>query len=305
MCVYLSLFLSLSLSLSHSRALSLYLPISLFISPSLHTHLSLSLTHIFNPLHTTQIDCSLREHIFADGNVPSHTFAKGWSSLPYLTPRLSSSFRSLSSSKGTSSEEKNEREREKERERENPFKSVMEEHLFSAFSSYSDVFFSCRSLKTRNAAIEAYALHALNHVLQTRQTVLKHNEKVKASEEKERDVEVDVRDQGYTRAKVLILLPFRNSAKAVVNKILELVGGVVACGEGLSLSLSLSLFLSLLSFFLSLSLSLSLLSFFLSPSLSHSVTYLSLLHVTSLRISLSPTTAPGKKPPAGPQQKTV
>lgn len=34
---------------------------------------------------------------------------------------------------------------------------------------------------------------------------------------------LDIRDQGFTRAKVLILVPFKNSALNIVNKLLQLL----------------------------------------------------------------------------------
>ncbi|KAH3666088.1 hypothetical protein OGAPHI_004277 [Ogataea philodendri] len=73
-----------------------------------------------------------------------------------------------------------------------------------------------------------YLLHCLNHIYKTRDRVLNNNEKrVQAQKQIEEGVmnpedEPEFRDQGYTRPKVLILLPTRNFAWEVVNKLIDL-----------------------------------------------------------------------------------
>ncbi|KAG7733156.1 hypothetical protein KL948_001659 [Ogataea haglerorum] len=75
---------------------------------------------------------------------------------------------------------------------------------------------------------EYYLLHCLNHIYKTRDRVLNNNEKKiqvqRQIEEGKLDPahEPEFRDQGYTRPKVLILLPTRNFAWEVVNKLIEL-----------------------------------------------------------------------------------
>lgn len=74
-----------------------------------------------------------------------------------------------------------------------------------------------------------YLLHCINHIQKTRSRALANNEKksrmIKALEEGDETDSADddwLRDQGYTRAKVLILLPTRNSAYEVVSQLIEL-----------------------------------------------------------------------------------
>lgn len=72
-----------------------------------------------------------------------------------------------------------------------------------------------------------YILHIMNHLLKTRDRVLNNNEKKHLYETKLKEGikvgdEPEFRDQGYTRPKVLILLPSRNFAYKVVNKIIKI-----------------------------------------------------------------------------------
>ena len=54
-------------------------------------------------------------------------------------------------------------------------------------------------------------LHLINHVLKTRARVLSHNEKLK------QNPDLDYRDQGFTRPKVLMIVPFRESVRRIIN----------------------------------------------------------------------------------------
>ncbi|GAV29245.1 hypothetical protein PMKS-002727 [Pichia membranifaciens] len=76
-----------------------------------------------------------------------------------------------------------------------------------------------------------YLLHAMNHLMKTRDRILNNNEKKslyekrmkEGSNDEENDdgIEPEYRDQGYTRPKILILLPSRNFAYTVVSKLID------------------------------------------------------------------------------------
>ena len=75
------------------------------------------------------------------------------------------------------------------------------------------------------------AMHALSHVAKTRQRVLKDNEKLAKAAAAQTEVDTDadedaelpeLRDQGFTRPKVLLLAPFRHTAKLWVEYLIAL-----------------------------------------------------------------------------------
>ncbi|XP_045187130.2 U3 small nucleolar RNA-associated protein 25 homolog [Mercenaria mercenaria] len=94
--------------------------------------------------------------------------------------------------------------------------------LFSIINNYQDVFYSERSHDNGEEIRLVYCLHALNHVLKTRKRVISHNTKIKQKGEN-LDNDEDYRDQGLTRPKVLMILPFRESAKRVVDMFIQLL----------------------------------------------------------------------------------
>ncbi|CAG8696684.1 6362_t:CDS:10, partial [Dentiscutata heterogama] len=99
--------------------------------------------------------------------------------------------------------------------------------LFHHFNKYRDVLFTNRSVENSKEIRQIYALHALNHVFKNR--VLKNNAKITRAHSVGKDIEqvvlfIEFRDQGFTRPKVLILLPFRNSALNLAEIIIKLSG---------------------------------------------------------------------------------
>lgn len=96
--------------------------------------------------------------------------------------------------------------------------------FFNYCNSYQDILHSKRPSfyvdgdMQDGEIMDAYLLHMLNHVLKTRDLVAKNNEKRTTS-----GVEEAPRDQGFTRPKVLVLLPLRSSALRLVKRLLDLV----------------------------------------------------------------------------------
>ena len=89
---------------------------------------------------------------------------------------------------------------------------------FSIFN-YQDVLFPQRTLENGENLRILTCLHALNHVFRTRDTVIKNNARV-GKEDVHEDVEY--RDQGFTRPKVLMILATRNECVKYVDTIITL-----------------------------------------------------------------------------------
>ncbi|EDV23779.1 uncharacterized protein TRIADDRAFT_57324 [Trichoplax adhaerens] len=94
--------------------------------------------------------------------------------------------------------------------------SPLQERLFNLLSTYRDVLYTKRAFNNADQIRNIYCLHALNHVLKIRHSVLKNNSKIIQAQKENREV-AELRDQGFTRPKVLIVVPFRESARKVVE----------------------------------------------------------------------------------------
>ena len=95
-----------------------------------------------------------------------------------------------------------------------------EEELVGLLGEYRDVCYMDRKHSEGEQLRLAYGLHTLNHVLKTRSRILKNNSKMEAAKE---SGEEKLRDQGFTRPRVLIILPFKEVARKVVETLISLL----------------------------------------------------------------------------------
>ncbi|KAG7592037.1 Digestive organ expansion factor predicted [Arabidopsis thaliana x Arabidopsis arenosa] len=111
------------------------------------------------------------------------------------------------------------------------FDSSKRRKFFSICNSYLDIlhsnkkpFYSSGSDED-SSAMDAYLMHSLNHIFKTRDLVKKNESKIaKHRETSEEEILSDdgFLDQGFTRPKVLILLPLRSIAFRVVKRLIHL-----------------------------------------------------------------------------------
>ncbi|KAI8822997.1 digestive organ expansion factor [Fimicolochytrium jonesii] len=92
--------------------------------------------------------------------------------------------------------------------------------LFPHVNEYQDVMFAKQTHANSAQLRQMYALHAMNHVFKTRDRVLKNTTKLKS----EAADDLDLRDQGFTRPKVLIIVPFKHTALEIVKMLIALSG---------------------------------------------------------------------------------
>ena len=85
--------------------------------------------------------------------------------------------------------------------------------FFSLIHNYYDVYYPNRPNTGDHGEQLRFVicLHLINHVLKTRTRILAHNAKLKENPD------LDYQDQGFTRPKVLIIVPFRESVRRIIN----------------------------------------------------------------------------------------
>lgn len=93
--------------------------------------------------------------------------------------------------------------------------SPFQNELFSVLNSYRDLYFPDQTHDNKESIRLTYCLHALNHVLKTRTKILANNTKLKEATAETKAA--PPRDQGLCRPKVLMVVPFRESAHRYVG----------------------------------------------------------------------------------------
>lgn len=91
---------------------------------------------------------------------------------------------------------------------------AVEQSLAPYLFGYRDLLYCDRKMSNSKSVRRLACLHALNHVFKTRDRVIKNNAKLS---HQSKDEELELRDQGFTRPKVLMIVPTRESAYKMIE----------------------------------------------------------------------------------------
>ena len=102
----------------------------------------------------------------------------------------------------------------------NPLITPFQSEISKPLLNYQDILFPGRTVDNEKELQNLYTMHILNHIYKTRDKVIKNNHKLSSQP----DSDLELRDQGFTRPKALVLLPTRNACYEFITTLLDLSG---------------------------------------------------------------------------------
>lgn len=104
--------------------------------------------------------------------------------------------------------------------------------LYGLLKNYRDLLYTNQSIGNQDDIQKVYVLHVLDHLISSRARIISNNKVFEKKTLSDNIIHDDprLRDQGYTRARILFIVPFRYSALKIGKSIANLLG------EGLDIS---------------------------------------------------------------------
>lgn len=98
--------------------------------------------------------------------------------------------------------------------------------LYNLLRNYKDLLYTNESLENQKEIQQVYVLHTLDHLMNSRSKIITNNKVFEKKTLSDNIIHDDpiLRDQGFTRAKILFLLPFRYSALRLGKCIIKTLG---------------------------------------------------------------------------------
>lgn len=100
----------------------------------------------------------------------------------------------------------------------------LQQHLMPIISSYQDFCFLNQNHLNKKEIRSILVLHALNHVNKISDRIRRHSSRLKKLATEQPNHEIEYRDQGFTRPKVLFLLATRNDCFEIVETLIKISG---------------------------------------------------------------------------------
>ncbi|KAF2185648.1 DUF1253-domain-containing protein [Zopfia rhizophila CBS 207.26] len=97
--------------------------------------------------------------------------------------------------------------------------SDLEQAIVPSIFDHQDILFGGRTVQNAGRLRHITSLHALNHIFNTRDRIIKNNAKIAREQD---DEDIEFRDQGFTRPKVLFLLETKQSCVRTVEAMTQL-----------------------------------------------------------------------------------
>eukprot|EP01132_Coremiostelium_polycephalum_P000477 gene477-603_t len=98
----------------------------------------------------------------------------------------------------------------------------LQKNLFPIFNEYRDLIYSEENYTNHRSIYKLYTLHAVNHILKAKDQLLQDNAITNDAIKNNQEVP-ELNHQGFTKPKVLIIVPFKNTCLDIIKFMLKLI----------------------------------------------------------------------------------